>query len=66
MVQTSKAGLALAVLAVAFTLPPTVGAQEPMKQDKLQEDKMMHDGKAKTLEKSSKSFASMPRNIQAR
>ena len=54
MVCTIKAGLAFAALAAAFTLQPSVYAQEPMKQDsmkqdKMQDDKMMHEGKAKTL-----------------
>jgi len=54
MVRTIKTGLALAVLAAAFSLQLSVYAQEPMnqdsmKQDKMQDDKMMHEGKAKTL-----------------
>ncbi len=54
MVRTIKTGLALAALAAAFSLQPSVYAQEPMKQDsmkqdKMQDDKMMHQGKAKTL-----------------
>lgn len=54
MVRTIKTGLALAALAAAFSLQPSVYAQEPMKQDgmkqdKMQDDKMMHEGKAKTL-----------------
>ena len=55
MVRTIKAGLAFTALAGAFLLPPSVHAQDNMKQDdmehdKMQDDKMMHDGKAKTLE----------------
>ena len=54
MVRTIKTGLALAALAAAFSLQPSVYAREPMKQDdmkqdKMQDDKMMHEGKAKTL-----------------
>ena len=54
MVRTIKTGLAFAALAAAFSLQPSVYAQEPMKQDsmkqdKMQDDKMMHQGKAKTL-----------------
>ena len=56
MVRTIRTGLALAALAAAFSLQPSVyaHAQEPMKQDsmkqdKMQDDKMMHEGKAKTL-----------------
>ncbi len=54
MVRTIRTGLALAALAAAFSLQPSVYAQEPMKQDsmkqdKMQDDKMMHEGKAKTL-----------------
>ena len=54
MVRTIKTGLALAALAAAFSLQPSVYAQELMKQDdvkqdKMQDDKMMHEGKAKTL-----------------
>ena len=54
MVRTIKTGLAHATLAAAFSLQPSVYAQEPMKQDsmkqdKMQDDKMMHEGKAKTL-----------------
>ena len=55
MVRTIKAGLAFAALAGAFLLPPPVEAQDnmkpgDMKHDKMQDDKMMHDDKAKTLE----------------
>src|SRR6266571_7343501 len=55
MVRTIKAGLAFTALAGTFLLPPSVHAQDNMKQDdvkhdKMQDDKMMHDGKAKTLE----------------
>ncbi|MGB4784173.1 MAG: DM13 domain-containing protein [Candidatus Acidiferrum sp.] len=54
MVRTIKTGLAFVALAAAFSLQPSVYAQEPMKQDsmkqdKMQDDKMMHEGKAKTL-----------------
>jgi len=54
MARTIRTGLALAALAAAFSLQPSVYAQEPMKQDsmkqdKMQDDKMMHEGKAKTL-----------------
>jgi len=54
MVRTIKTGLAFAALAAAFSVHPSVYAQEPMKQDsmkqdKMQDDKMMHEGKAKTL-----------------
>jgi pentapeptide MXKDX repeat protein len=54
MVRTIKTALPLAALAAAFSLQPSVYAQEPMKQDsmkqdKMQDDKMMHEGKAKTL-----------------
>ena len=49
MVRTFKTGLALAALAAAFSVHSSVYAQEPMKQDKMQDDKMMHEGKAKTL-----------------
>src|SRR5467141_373445 len=59
MARTIKTGLALAALAAAFSLQPSVYAQEPMKQDsmkhdkmqddKMQDDKMMREGKAKTL-----------------
>ncbi len=54
MVRTIKTGLALAALATAFSVQPSLYAQEPMKQDgmkqdKMQDDKMMHEGKAKTL-----------------
>src|SRR5437667_1894952 len=55
MVRTIKAGLAFTALAGTFLLPPSVHAQDNMKQDdvkhdKMQDGKMMHDGKAKTLE----------------
>jgi len=50
MVRTIKAGLAFTALAGAFLLQPWVHAQDNMKHDKMQDDKMMHDGKAKTLE----------------
>src|SRR6266576_1683913 len=50
MVRTIKAGLAFTALAGAFLLQPWVHAQDDMKQDKMQDDKIMHDGKAKTLE----------------
>ena len=49
MVRTIKTGLALAALAAAFLVHSSVHAQEPMKQDKMQNEKMMHEGKAKTL-----------------
>jgi len=54
MVRTIKTGMALAALAAAFSLQPSVYAQEPMKQgsmkqDKMQDDKMMHESRAKTL-----------------
>jgi pentapeptide MXKDX repeat protein len=64
MVRTIKAGLALAALAGAFLLQPTLHAQDSMKQDnmkqdnmkqdnmkqdKMQDDKMHHEGMAKTL-----------------
>src|SRR5712664_2315317 len=48
MVRTIKTGLAHATLAAAFSLQPSVYAQEPMKQDSMKQDKMQ-DGKAKTL-----------------
>jgi pentapeptide MXKDX repeat protein len=46
--------LALAALTAAFSVQPSVYAQEPMKQDsmqqdKMQDDKMMHENNAKTL-----------------
>src|SRR5260370_41618506 len=55
MVRTIKAGLALAALAGAFLLQPSLYAQDSMKQDEMkhdqmQDDKAMHDVKAKTLE----------------
>jgi pentapeptide MXKDX repeat protein len=54
MVRTIKTGLALAALTAAFSVQPSVYAQEPMKQDsmqqdKMQDDKMMHESNAKTL-----------------
>jgi pentapeptide MXKDX repeat protein len=54
MVHTIKTGLAVAALAAAFSLHPSVYAQEGMKQEsmkqnKMQDDKMTHEGKAKTL-----------------
>jgi pentapeptide MXKDX repeat protein len=54
MVRTINTGLALAALAAAFSLQPSVYAQEPMKQDgmkqdKMQDDKMVHESNAKTL-----------------
>ena len=49
MVRTIKTGLALAALAAVFSVQSSLYAQEPMKQDKMQDDKMMHEGKAKTL-----------------
>lgn len=53
MVRTIKAGLALAALAGAFLLQPTLHAQDSMKQDSMKQDKMqddkMMDKKAKTL-----------------
>ncbi len=45
MVRTIKAGLAFTALAGAFLLQPSVHAQDSMKQD----DRMMHEGMAKTL-----------------
>jgi len=55
MVRTIKAVFAFAALAGAFLLQPSVPAQDSMKQDdmkqeKTQDHKMTHDGKAKTLE----------------
>src|SRR5438270_5604877 len=55
MVRTIKAGLAFTALAGAFLLPPSVHAQDNMKQDdmehdKMQDDKMIHEGGAQTLE----------------
>lgn len=49
MVRTIKAGLTLAALAAAFSLQASVYAQEPVKQDGMKQDKMTHEGKAKTL-----------------
>ena len=49
MIRTIKTGLAFAALAAAFSFQLPVHAQESMKQDKMQDDKMMHEGKAKTL-----------------
>ena len=49
MVRTIKAGLAFTALAGAFLLQPWVHAQDNMKHDKMQDDKIMHHGKAKTL-----------------
>jgi pentapeptide MXKDX repeat protein len=54
MVRTIKTGLALEALTAAFSVQPSVYAQEPMKQDsmqqdKMQDDKMMHENNAKTL-----------------
>ncbi len=50
MVRTIKTGLAFAALAAAFSVQSAAYAQEPMKQDSMkQDDKMMHEGKAKTL-----------------
>ena len=55
MVRTIKAVFAFAALAGAFLLQPSVPAQDSMKQDdmkqeKTQDHKMTHDGKAKRLE----------------
>jgi pentapeptide MXKDX repeat protein len=60
MVRTIKAAVAFAALAAAFTLQAPARAQEPMQQDGMKQDsmktdmmhddKVMHDGKAKTLE----------------
>jgi pentapeptide MXKDX repeat protein len=48
MIRTIKTGLAIAALAVfSFQLP--VHAQGSMKQDKMQDNKMKHDGMTKTL-----------------
>jgi hypothetical protein len=49
MLRTIKTGLALAGLAATFSLQAPLYAQEPMKQDSMKQDKMMHEGKAKTL-----------------
>jgi pentapeptide MXKDX repeat protein len=65
MVRTIKTGLAFTALAGAFLLQPSLRAQDGMKQDDMkhddmkhddmkhdkmkQDDKMMNDGKAKTL-----------------
>ena len=49
MVGKVKAVLAFAALAAAFALPAGVRAQDGMKQDKMQGDKMMHEGMTKAL-----------------
>jgi len=51
MVRTIKTGLAFTALAGAFLLQPSLRAQDSMEKDSMKQDhKMMHDGKAKTLE----------------
>ncbi len=47
MIRTIKTCLAFAALAGAFLLQPSLRAQDAMKQDKMQDGKMMNDGKAK-------------------
>jgi pentapeptide MXKDX repeat protein len=54
MARTIKVGLALAALASAFLLQPSLRGQDSMKQgemksDKMQDDKMAHSGTVKTL-----------------
>lgn len=58
MIRTMKAGVGLALLAVAFALQVPARAQDSTSQDKMQSDsmkqdkmgdKMMHEGMAKTL-----------------
>ena len=49
MFHTIKAGLAFAALTGAFLLSPSVRAQDDMKHEKMQDDKMMDKAMAKTL-----------------
>jgi hypothetical protein len=49
MVRKFTTCLGFLALAAAFTFQTPLRAQDPMKHDQMQDDKMMHEGQAKTL-----------------
>ena len=49
MIRTMKAGMAIAALAAGFLVTTPAHAQDNMKQGDMKQDKMTHEGMAKTL-----------------